>query len=80
MCRSPIIQIKAQRSGLDLRRKKEIAECSFCRKAEAERCKLLLTRRKHAAARAVHEPEREAVTRGSVLSAVLRRAKSRLEG
>ena len=25
---------------------KEIAECSFCREAEAERCKLLLTRRK----------------------------------
>ena len=48
MCRSPIIQIKAQRSGFDLRRKKEIAECSFCRKAEVERCKLLLTRRKDA--------------------------------
>ena len=48
MCRSPIIQIKAQRSGFDLRRKKEIAECSFCREAEAERCKLLLTRRKDA--------------------------------
>ena len=43
-----IYQIKAQRSGFDLRRKKEIAECSFCREAEAERCKLLLTRRKDA--------------------------------
>ena len=47
-CRPSIIQIKAQRSGFDLRRKKEIAECSFCREAEAERCKLLLTRRKDA--------------------------------
>ena len=35
-------------TGFDLRRKKEIAECSFCREAEAERCKLLLTRRKDA--------------------------------
>ena len=58
MCRSPIIQIKAQRSGFDLRRKKEIAECSFCRKAEAERCKLLLTRRKEQKA-----PKRRAVRR-----------------
>ena len=47
-CRSSIIQIKAQQSGFDLRRKKEIAECSFCRKAEAERCELLLTRWKDA--------------------------------
>ena len=30
-CRPSIIQIKAQRSGFNLRRKKEIAECSFCR-------------------------------------------------
>ena len=57
-CRSSIIQIKAQQSGFDLRRKKEIAECSFCRKAEAERCKLLLKRRKEQKA-----PERHTVRR-----------------
>ena len=63
----------------DAAKRTKIAEKTHC-----QACLPLLTdgtiRRKHAAAWAVHESEREAVTRGSVLSAVLRRAKSRLEG
>ena len=48
-------------------------------KTRCQACLPLLTdgtlRRKHAAARAVHEPEREAVTAGSALSSDPRRTK-----
>ena len=51
-------QIKAQRSGFDLKRKKERAKWSFHRKAETEWRKFLLTTRK-----GQKVPERHAVRR-----------------